>query len=179
MVGLHYLKHAFDESDESVCDRWVENPYWQTFCGEEYLQHELPIDPSSMTKWRNRVGDKLFIDLLGLTIKLALGLKLIRPKQLTEVAVDTTVQPKAIAQRQKAEEEVDASAATQAQTPQRDRVDDRPPQARPPDGAVLSQRRTRRSDQRIGWRDGPEPSEPAGRPGSAWPLRGAGRTVVA
>ena len=26
MVGLHYLKHAFDESDESVCDRWVENP---------------------------------------------------------------------------------------------------------------------------------------------------------
>lgn len=97
MVGLHYLKHAFDESDESVCDRWVENPYWQYFCGEEYLQHELPIDPSSMTKWRNRVGDKLFSDLLGLTIQLALGLKLIRPKQLTEVAVDTTVQPKAIA----------------------------------------------------------------------------------
>ncbi len=29
MVGLHYLKHAFDESDESVIDRWVENPYWQ------------------------------------------------------------------------------------------------------------------------------------------------------
>ena len=97
MVGLHYLKHAFDESDESVCDRWVENPYWQYFCGEEYLQHELPIDPSSMTKWRHRVGDKLFSDLLGLTIQLALGLKLIRPKQLTEVAVDTTVQPKAIA----------------------------------------------------------------------------------
>ena len=97
MVGLHYLKHAFDESDESVCDRWVENPYWQYFCGEEYLQHELPIDPSSMTKWRQRVGDKLFSDLLGLTIQLALGLKLIKPMQLTEVAVDTTVQPKAIA----------------------------------------------------------------------------------
>lgn len=97
MVGLHYLKHAFDESDESVCARWVENPYWQYFCGEEYLQHELPIDPSSMTKWRHRVGDKLFSDLLGLTIQLALGLKLMRPKQLTEVAVDTTVQPKAIA----------------------------------------------------------------------------------
>jgi len=97
MVGLHYLKHAFDESDESVCDRWVENPYWQYFCGEEYLQHELPIDPSSMTRWRDRVGPKLFDDLLGLTIQLALGLKLVKPKQLTEVAVDTTVQPKAIA----------------------------------------------------------------------------------
>ena len=97
MVGLHYLKHAFDESDESVCERWVENPYWQYFCGEDYLQHELPIDPSSMTRWRDRVGEKLFGDLLGLTIHLAVNLKLIKPKQLTEVAVDTTVQPKAIA----------------------------------------------------------------------------------
>ena len=33
MVGLLYLKHAFDESDESVVARWVENPYWQFFCG--------------------------------------------------------------------------------------------------------------------------------------------------
>lgn len=97
MVGLHYLKHAFDESDESVCERWVENPYWQYFCGQEYLQHQLPIDPSSMTRWRERVGPKLFDDLLGLTIQLALGLKLVKPQQLTEVAVDTTVQPKAIA----------------------------------------------------------------------------------
>lgn len=97
MVGLHYLKHAFDESDESVCERWVENPYWQYFCGEAYLQHELPIDPSSMTRWRDRVGEKLFSDLLGLTIHLAVTLNLVKPKQLTEVAVDTTVQPKAIA----------------------------------------------------------------------------------
>jgi len=32
MVGLHYLKHAFDLSDEAVCERWVENPYWQSLC---------------------------------------------------------------------------------------------------------------------------------------------------
>ena len=50
-----------------------------------------------MTKWRHRVGEKLFGDLLGLTIHLAVKLKLIKPKQLTEVAVDTTVQHKAIA----------------------------------------------------------------------------------
>ena len=31
MIGIHYLKHAFDESDESVVARWVENPYWQYF----------------------------------------------------------------------------------------------------------------------------------------------------
>lgn len=97
MVGLHYLKHAFDESDESVCERWVENPYWQSFCGEEYFRHDLPIDPSSMTRWRQRVGVELFEDLLKLTLNLAVGLKQARPAEFSEVAVDTTVQPKAIA----------------------------------------------------------------------------------
>jgi IS5 family transposase len=56
MVGLLYLKHAFDESDESLLARWVENPYWQFFCGLSYMQHELPIDPSSLSRWRTRVG---------------------------------------------------------------------------------------------------------------------------
>jgi transposase, IS5 family len=28
MVGLYYLKHAFNRSDEQVVERWVENPYW-------------------------------------------------------------------------------------------------------------------------------------------------------
>jgi IS5 family transposase len=39
MVGLLYLKHAYDESDESVVARWVENPYWQFFCALCYMQH--------------------------------------------------------------------------------------------------------------------------------------------
>ena len=56
MVGLHYLKHAFGLSDEAVVHRWVENPYWQFFCGEVYLQHQLPIDPSSLTRFRQRIG---------------------------------------------------------------------------------------------------------------------------
>ena len=97
MVGLHYLKHAFDESDESVCERWVENPYWQFFCDEVFFRHDLPIDPSSMTKWRQRVGVDLFEDLLKLTLNLAVGLKQAKPAEFREVAVDTTVQPKAIA----------------------------------------------------------------------------------
>ena len=29
MVGLTYLKHIDNLSDEEVCARWVENPYWQ------------------------------------------------------------------------------------------------------------------------------------------------------
>ena len=56
MVGWHYLKHALNESDESVVARWVENPYWQYFSGLAYLQHECPIHPTSMVKWRQQVG---------------------------------------------------------------------------------------------------------------------------
>ena len=97
MVGLLYLKHAYDESDESVVARWVENPYWQFFCGCQYMQHELPIDPSSLSKWRKRVGAERLEKLLEATIHTALAMKAVRPQELQKVNVDTTVQEKAIA----------------------------------------------------------------------------------
>ena len=50
LIGLHYLKYTFNESDESVVERWMKNPYWQYFCGYEYLQHELPLHPTSLTR---------------------------------------------------------------------------------------------------------------------------------
>ena len=68
MVGLHYLKHAFNESDETVVERWVENPYWQYFCGEEYFRHEMPINPSQMTRFRDRIGETGCEFMLGLTV---------------------------------------------------------------------------------------------------------------
>ena len=58
VLGLHYLKYAYNESDESVVERFLENPYWQYFCGFEYFQHEFPLDPSSLVRWRRRVGAK-------------------------------------------------------------------------------------------------------------------------
>lgn len=97
MVGLIYLKHAFDESDESVVARWVENPYWQFFCGCQTMQHELPIDPSLMSKWRKRVGAERLETLLEATIDTALAIKALKPHELAQVNVDTTVQEKAIA----------------------------------------------------------------------------------
>jgi len=97
MVGLHYLKHAFNESDESVVARWVENPYWQYFCGFEYMQHECPIHPTSMVKWRQRVGAQRLELLLAETIAVALGHKQVTSQQLRKITVDTTVQEKAIA----------------------------------------------------------------------------------
>lgn len=97
MVGLMYLKHAFNESDESVVERWVENPYWQFFCGCEYMQHELPIDPSMMSKWRKRVGAIRLEKLLEATIHTALAMRVLKPQELAKVNIDTTVQEKAVA----------------------------------------------------------------------------------
>ncbi len=70
MVGLHYLKHAHGLSDEEVVSQWVENPYWQYFCGELTFQHELPIDPSSMTRWRKRLksGNAVLLGILGVRL---------------------------------------------------------------------------------------------------------------
>lgn len=58
VAGLLYLQHANDASDEMVVNTWLENPYWQFFTGETYLQTELPIDPSSLTRWRQRIGEE-------------------------------------------------------------------------------------------------------------------------
>jgi IS5 family transposase len=97
MVGLMYLKYTFSESDESVVARWVENPYWQLFCGCQYMQHDPPVDSSMMSKWRKRVGAERLEKLLEATIHTALAMKALKPHELQQVNVDTTVQEKAIA----------------------------------------------------------------------------------
>lgn len=57
MAGLQLLEHTFILSDEQMVTRWVENPYWQFFCGEEFFRHKLPIHPTQMTRWRQRIGE--------------------------------------------------------------------------------------------------------------------------
>src|SRR5262249_27974411 len=56
LVGLHYVKYLYNVSDEVVVASWGENPYGQYFCGEEHFTHELPCEPTSLVKWRQRVG---------------------------------------------------------------------------------------------------------------------------
>src|SRR5205085_8740403 len=57
MAGLAILKHTYDLSDDQLVARWVENPYFQYFCGEEFFQHSLPLERSSLTRWRQRMGE--------------------------------------------------------------------------------------------------------------------------
>lgn len=97
MAGLLYLKHANDLSDEDVCWRWLENPYWQFFTGEVFFQTRLPCDPSSLTRWRKRLGEAGMEELLAQTIAAARSMKAITTRDLKRVIVDTTVQEKAVA----------------------------------------------------------------------------------
>jgi IS5 family transposase len=96
MVGLTYLGHAFGLSDEAVVARWMENPYWQYFCGETYFQHRLPIDASSMSRWRKRIGEKGCEKILAETLQAGLRSGAVKKASLKRVNVDTTVQPKAV-----------------------------------------------------------------------------------
>jgi IS5 family transposase len=96
MFALHYLKCEHDLSDEGVVELWVENPYWPHFSGGQFFEHELPIDPSSMTRWRKRLGEAAGEAMLKATIETGLKRKVIKPSQMQRVNVDTTVQTKAV-----------------------------------------------------------------------------------
>jgi IS5 family transposase len=96
MVSLHYLKYTYNLSDDDVVSTWVENPYWQYLSGMKFFEHEFPIHPSSMTRWRKRIGETGAEELLKETITAGLKLKAIKFYQLNRVNVDTTVQEKDI-----------------------------------------------------------------------------------
>ncbi len=97
VAGLLYLRHAFRLSGEAVVARWVENPYYQHFTGETFFQHRPPIDPSSLTRWRKRIGEEGAEWLLTKTIEAGRRSGTVKDRSLSGVAVDTTVMEKNIA----------------------------------------------------------------------------------
>jgi len=97
VAGLFILKHMHDLSDEVLCARWLENPYYQFFCGEESFCHRLPFERSSLTHWRQRLGEEQLVALIQESLSVAHKLGALATRDLERVVVDTTVQPKAIA----------------------------------------------------------------------------------
>jgi IS5 family transposase len=97
MAGLSILKHMHDLSDEDLCARWVENPYYQLFCGEEFFRHKLTFDRSSLTRWRQRMGEERLTALIQESLAVATRTGAARPADFSKVIIDTTVQPKAVA----------------------------------------------------------------------------------
>jgi len=96
MVGLQYLKYMYNESDEMIVQKFVENPYYQFFCGNEYFEHSLPIDSSSMTRFRKRMGSETIDELFKETVASAERSNQLKEKDFEQLNVDTTVQEKAI-----------------------------------------------------------------------------------
>ncbi len=96
VVGLLYIKHTFNLSDEETIKRFVENPYWQYFCGFSFFQTEVPCDATVLVKWRKRMKEEGMEFLLQETLAIACEEKLLKPKDLEDVSVDTTVQEKNI-----------------------------------------------------------------------------------
>lgn len=94
MVGLHYLKFAYDMSDEETLGNWVENPYWQYFTGRKFFEHRIPIDGSNMSRWRKRIGTEGAEKILALTVETGLKAKFIKASECKTVNADTTVQEK-------------------------------------------------------------------------------------
>ena len=94
MAGLAILKHTFNLSDEVLCERWVENPYYQLFCGEEFFVHKLPFDRTSITRWRQRMGEERMAALIQESLNVATRIGAARPQDFKKIIVDTTVQPK-------------------------------------------------------------------------------------
>jgi IS5 family transposase len=96
MAGLAILKHTYNVSDEVLCELWLENPYYQYLCGEEFFQHELPFERSSISIWRKRMGEERLQALLQESLAVATRTGAMKPADLCRVIVDTTVQPKNI-----------------------------------------------------------------------------------
>ena len=92
MVGSMILKQMYNLGDEAFVDRWIENPYWQYFCGETFFQYEKPFDPSEFVHFRRRIGE------VGAQKILKLSISLFDSKEVheKEVLIDTTVQEKNI-----------------------------------------------------------------------------------
>jgi IS5 family transposase len=94
IVGLLLLKQMYNLGDETVVERYLENPYWQHFCGEIYFQYKLPFDPSDFVHFRHRIGPEGMKKIFKQSIDL-FGEDKVR-REVKEVRVDTTVQEKNI-----------------------------------------------------------------------------------
>jgi IS5 family transposase len=91
MCGLMILKQMNNLSDQSVVKIWVENPYWQRFCGLREFQFKFPCTSSELTYFRKRLGEA------GVEKMFAVGVSLFGKKaRAKKVIIDTTVQEKNI-----------------------------------------------------------------------------------
>jgi len=91
MVGLLLLKRIYNLGDETVMEQWLQNPYFQYFCGESEFQWKPPCDPSDMVHFRKRIGKEGAEKIFQMSVET-------RKKEIKsrDVLIDTTAQEKNI-----------------------------------------------------------------------------------
>ena len=97
MVALLYLKHAYNESDESLVERWAQDVYFQFFSGQDSFEPRVPCDAAQISRFRRVLGEAGVEQLLKTTIEAAVDMGAVKKAEFERVIVDTTVQQKAIA----------------------------------------------------------------------------------
>lgn len=96
VIGILMLQQISGLSDEMVVSKWIENPYWQFFCGYDFLQWEFPMDPSTLVRWRCRIGKEGLEKIFAETIQTAKRTQTVKPASLKQAIADTTVMEKNI-----------------------------------------------------------------------------------
>ena len=94
LAGLTLLRVRYGLSDQEVLDGWVENPYWQFFCGGTFFEHQPPTNQSTLSRWRAKLGEQGAEEMLRETLACALRSKLAKRSDFERVNVDTHVQEK-------------------------------------------------------------------------------------
>ncbi len=96
LAGRESLQQVYPLSDEAVVAGWVENPYWQSFCDEEYFPPHPSVDPSRRTRCRPRIGTAGAEWVLPATIDAGLTSGTGKPRAWRRVTVDTTMPDQAV-----------------------------------------------------------------------------------
>lgn len=94
LAGLTLLRFMYGSSDQQVLDGWVENPYWQFFCGGTFFEHEAPVNQSTLSRWRAKLGERGGEEMLRESLECALRNKVARRGDFERVNADTHVQEK-------------------------------------------------------------------------------------
>ena len=92
MVGLLLLKQMFNYGDETIVQAWVQNPYYQYFCGESEFQWKFPCDPSDLVHFRNRIRKQGIEKIFAYSVRIQ-GKKSLNKK---DILIDTTAHEKNI-----------------------------------------------------------------------------------
>ena len=91
MCGLLILKQLENLSDDHLMEQWVQNPYFQAFCGERSFQWKAPCASSDLAHFRKRIGEEGVEKIFQASVMLHGAAALEK-----EVLIDTTVQEKNI-----------------------------------------------------------------------------------